>query len=158
MWLRLTETLFQLITQSWRALTGRSADEGFHHRPVSVQLHGLHVLLVKLFDINRNHKHVDGINQLTMTYIHVQCTFNISFGKDVLRTDDSIWTGQVSESSLCQIRWVQLCCVVTAIIQTDRHDINGEIQDWKIHIYDLNGVYVNYVCCSVFICQRLPWA
>lgn len=117
MWLRLTETLFQLITQSWRALTGRSADEGFHHRPVSVQLHGLHVLLVKLFDINRNHKHVDGINQLTMTYIHVQCTFNISFGKYDLRTDECIWTGQVSESSLCQIRWVQLCCVVTAVTQ-----------------------------------------
>ncbi len=140
MWLRLTETLFQLITQSWRALTGRSADEGFHHRPVSVQLHGLHVLLVKLFDINRNHKHVDGINQLTMTYIHVQCTFNISFGKDVLRTDESIWTGQVSESSLCQIRWVQLCCVVTAVIQQTDMTLMEKYRMKDTHLGSKRGV------------------
>ncbi len=140
MWLRLTETLFQLITQSWRALTGRSADEGFHHRPVSVQLHGLHVLLVKLFDINRNHKHVDGINQLTMTYIHVQCTFNISFGKDVLRTDECIWTGQVSESSLCQIRWVQLCCVVTAITQQTDMTLMEKYRMKDTHLRSKRGV------------------
>ncbi len=140
MWLRLTETLFQLITQSWRALTGRSADEGFHHMPVSVQLHGLHVLLVKLFDINRNHKHVDGINQLTMTYIHVQCTFNISFGKYVLRTDESIWTGQVSESSLCQIRWVQLCCVVTAVIQQTDMTLMEKYRMKDIHLRSKRGV------------------
>lgn len=140
MWLRLTETLFQLITQSWRALTGRSADEGFHHTPVSVQLHGLHVLLVKLFDINRNHKHVDGINQLTMTYIHVRCTFNISFGKYVLCTDECIWTGQVSESSLCQIRWVQLCCVITAVTQQTDTALMEKYRMKDTHLRSKRGV------------------
>lgn len=62
-----------VLTSSSGPFTG----EGFHHTLVSVQLHCLHVLLVKLFDINRNHKHVDAINQLTMTYI--RCRFYFSF-------------------------------------------------------------------------------
>ncbi len=141
MWLRLTETLFQLITQSWRALTGRSADEGFITGRLVFSCTGLHVLLVKLFDINRNHKHVDGINQLTMTYIHVQCTFNIHLESmfsyrwvymNMVKCQSRALSDQMSSALLCG----------HCRHPTDRHNIKWRNTGWKIYNLRSKRVYV----------------